>query len=92
MNSYKIFSRKRNSYESTCKTELPAIYLTSLQHEIYKINGPCLVVLKLTQNSWYCVIVRVTTKYENRGCARIESAVTFGVRSPTYMLPSYELV
>ena len=81
-------------------TELPAvlifscntIYLTTLQHESSKVNGPWLVVLKLTQNSWCCVIGRVTTKYENRGCARIESAVTFGVRFPTYMLPSYELV
>jgi hypothetical protein len=73
---------------SSCNT----IYLTTLQHEVSKINGPWLVALKLTQNSWYCVIGRVTTKYENRGCARIESAVTFGVCFPTYMLSSYELV
>jgi hypothetical protein len=76
------------SLVSSCNT----IYLTTLQHEVSKINGPWLVALKLTQNSWYCVIGRVTTKYENRGCARIESAVTFGVRFPTYKLPSYELV
>lgn len=100
MNSHKIFSHKETTMSPSTKQSCSQFFFfscsticfTTLQHEISKINGPWLVVLKLTQNSWYCVMGRVTTKYENRGCARIEFAMTFGVSFPMYTLLSYELV